>query len=81
MTRAEKIAACTVSETGRGFAVTSPSGNTYTVTARTKLDENGSMYFVRRCTCLARGDCVHLAAVEQYQWAAGVDPQLLERTS
>jgi len=49
--RAAKIAACTVTESGNGWDVQSPSGSTYHVIAGTHT-----------CNCPARGDCVHMAA-------------------
>jgi len=65
--RQQKTEACEVEETRAGHRVTSPSGNTYEVRSHTKLDELGSMYFTRSCSCPARGTCVHMAAVDLYQ--------------
>jgi len=78
-TREEKIRACQVTEAGSGWDVQSPSGKTYRVLSITRLDELGSLYFVRRCSCPARGDCVHLAAVDRYMGGFTDAPEVAER--
>lgn len=73
MTKDDKIRACTVTQHDGGYTVKSPSGNTYEVAVQTRLDGMGSMYFRRSCSCPARRRCVHVDAVEQYQWAEAAD--------
>lgn len=58
-----------ITATNSGWEVRSQSGNTYTVTERTQIDEMGSMYFTIDCTCPARGRCRHIDAVEQMRVA------------
>ena len=51
------------------FKVTSgASGKSYIVTIKSKIDNCGSMYFTRECSCPARKHCHHLDSVEQFQW-------------
>ena len=59
--------------------VRSDSGMTYEVRWLTKLDEEGCMYFVWRCSCPShQNPCKHALAVES-EWQA-VDEEAAERT-
>lgn len=65
--RAKKIAACSVSDAGEGWSVTSPSGSTYSVTIGVADDDDA--LFRYNCSCAARGECVHVSAVDAFRWA------------
>ena len=55
------------------YGVESCSGNTYTVKSRTRLDEDGCMYFEWTCNCPARKQCRHIDAVIDTRWEQADD--------
>ena len=81
MTREEKIKRCAVTFLGNGrWEVASPSGATYEVRVRTKMDECGSLYFTTDCTCPARAQCVHIEAVDRVRYFDKDSVHVMERS-
>ena len=79
--REKKVAACVVvyDDEHDVHRVTSPSGNTYTIKTRTRMDECGCISFMRECSCPARKRCVHIDAVDAWVFPEDDSMEVLER--